>query len=142
MTAIMPRFVLLRHECPPPSKKPKHEKPSHWDFMLESGGVLRTWELRELPAAWAELLGKTSTSTTVAAVPLPDHRLDYLDYEGPLSGDRGSVRRCDRGTYELLEETPDHLLVQLEGELLGGTAHLTLQGPPFTLECGAHASFP
>ena len=43
----MPRFVLLHHECPP-----GYVKPSHWDFMLEFGDVLWTWELRELPAGW------------------------------------------------------------------------------------------
>ena len=32
---------------------------------------------------------------------LPDHRLAYLDYEGPISGDRGSVTRWDRGTYDV-----------------------------------------
>lgn len=129
----MPRFVLLRHECPPPSKKPKHEKPSHWDFMLEHEGVLRTWELRELPMAWAALLGESSDSAAVTAIPLPDHRLAYLDYEGPVSGDRGSVRCCDRGTFELLEETQDTLTVGLRGELLHGMVCLTCQGSGWTL---------
>ncbi len=129
----MPRFVLLHHECPP-----HYEKPSHWDFMLESDGVLRTWELRELPKAWAVLLGEVAGSATVEALPLPDHRLAYLDYEGPISGGRGSVRCCDRGTYEpfpetLGQETQDALAVELSGELLLGTVRLTCQGGEWRL---------
>ena len=48
----MPRFVLLRHECPP-----DWVKPSHWDLMLERGQVLETWQLIDLPASWAQQLG-------------------------------------------------------------------------------------
>ena len=32
----------------------------------------------------------------------PDHRRMYLDYEGEVSGQRGSVRRVDSGTYRAL----------------------------------------
>jgi len=120
----MPRFVLLRHECPP-----QFEKPSHWDFMLEWGAVLRTWELRELPRAWADLLGESSSSESsssdsVNLIPLPDHRLAYLEYEGPLTGGRGSVERCDHGTYEILGESPDQVTVHLEGKFLSGPSRL------------------
>lgn len=31
---------------------------------------------------------------------LADHRRVYLEYEGPLSGDRGEVRRVASGTFE------------------------------------------
>ena len=34
----------------------------------------------------------------VPAIPLPDHRSIYLEFEGPLSGDRGTVQQCDRGS--------------------------------------------
>ena len=124
----MPRFVLLRHECPPSAKKPQYEKPSHWDFMLEWEGVLRTWELRELPATWALRLSETAKKSTVGAFPLPDHRLAYLDYEGPVSDGRGNVRCCDRGTYELLQETSEVISVRLSGDLLRGSICLTRQG--------------
>ncbi len=30
---------------------------------------------------------------------LKDHRLEYLDYEGHISGNRGQVYRIDRGRY-------------------------------------------
>ena len=77
----MPRFVILEHDYPE----------LHWDFMLECAGALKTWRLAEPPATHGEL---------IAAVALEDHRLDYLDYEGPVSGNRGRVKRWDRGDYE------------------------------------------
>ncbi len=80
----MPRFVILEHDCP-------H---LHWDLMLEMGNALRTWRLAAPP----------TPGVFVAAVPLGDHRLHYLDYEGPVSGGRGSVRRWDQGTYDDLKD--------------------------------------
>ena len=72
----MPRYVILDHDHPS----------RHWDFMLESGGVLRTWRLLAEPTAGGP----------IAAEPLGDHRIAYLDYEGPLSGDRGGSSRAGR----------------------------------------------
>jgi hypothetical protein len=98
----MPRFVVLIHDYPG----------LHWDFMLEKEAILRTWRLARSPDA---------TGTTDAE-PLADHRLAYLDYEGPVSGNRGSVRRFDRGEYALVEETPHRIEVRLEGTVLSGRA--------------------
>ena len=81
-----------------------HDHPHlHWDFMLETGGVLKTWRLAEEPAIGA----------TTAATALPDHRIQYLDYEGPVSRNRGTVNRFDRGSYELIDtsNSPELLLV-------------------------------
>ena len=62
----MPRFVILEHDHPI----------LHWDFMLESGEVLRTWRLAAPPRPGADF----------SAAPSFDHRRVYLDYEGPISG--------------------------------------------------------
>jgi len=83
--------------------------------MIESGDVLRTWELAEEPAA----------DRRIAAEPLADHRMAYLDYEGPVAGDRGEVTRWDAGTYELSSETDENLTVKLAGTRLFGQARLT-----------------
>jgi hypothetical protein len=105
----MPRFVILRHDCPP-----GYNRGLHWDFMLEMGDVLRTWALAESPV----------TAIAIAAAALPDHRLAYLDFEGPLSGDRGSVARWDQGSYELVSRQDDEWIVELFGERLIGRATL------------------
>ncbi len=78
----MSRFVILRHELPGPERGGVH-----WDFMLEQGTVLRTWALALEP----------NSATQIAADALVDHRLAYLDYEGPISGDRGQVTQWDIG---------------------------------------------
>lgn len=99
----MPRYVILRHECPA-----DYGRPSHWDFMLESGAVLRTWALEHLPRAGEQGVAEA----------LPDHRLAYLDYEGPISRGRGAVTRWDAGTYTIVRETADELVVELHGAQL------------------------
>lgn len=119
----MPRFVLLRHQC-----LPNYVKPSHWDLMLEQGESLATWELRELPASWSRWLDieQAATRETVSAIRLPDHRLAYLDYEGPLSEDRGEVQQADVGSYELLSQQEDSLDLSLRGTKIRGRAQLSL----------------
>jgi hypothetical protein len=77
----MPRFVILEHDHPE----------LHWDLMLEAGAALRTWRLARPPQAPGEAIDATA---------LPDHRPHYLDYEGPVSGGRGTVKRWDAGWYE------------------------------------------
>src|SRR5687768_6367400 len=54
-TRGMPRFVLLYHECPP-----DYVRESHWDFMLEAAGVLRTWAVAKLPRSWRAAWEKTA----------------------------------------------------------------------------------
>lgn len=121
----MPRFVLLFHDCP--FNVPR---PSHCDLMLEAGGLLRTWVLEEMPRDWAAVAGSNTETlqlapeNTVSAERIGDHRLAYLDYEGPVSGDRGSVRRLDRGTFEVTAETDDRWEVTLAGNVLGGQISL------------------
>ena len=96
MIPSMPRFVLLYHECPA-----KYARASHWDLMLEVGESLRTWALLSCPTTGAAAQSYTaslfpacaaaSTENIVGAEPLGDHRRDYLEYEGPVSGQRGRV---------------------------------------------------
>jgi len=100
----MSRFVILTHNHPV----------LHWDFMLEQGESLRTWRLSAEPNSPGEIF----------AEPLSNHRLEYLDYEGPVSRDRGEVTQWDRGEYEVIEESPDRLSVQLHGKKLKGRTTL------------------
>jgi hypothetical protein len=70
----------------------------------------------------------------IEAVRIADHRPQYLTYEGPVPGDRGTVRRLVRGTAALLDQGPEgwRLEVCWEGAP-GGTGRqhlrLTRQGP-------------
>ena len=44
---------------------------------------------------------------------LPDHRAHYLDYEGPVLGNRGEVRRLWRCMCRLLDESATRVVVEL-----------------------------
>lgn len=96
----MPRYVILAHDWPTP----------HWDFLLEAGDVLRAWRLPAEPRA----------GTAIPAEANFDHRLLYLDYEGPVSGGRGRVTRWDAGTFEWIEDEPGRVVVELHGGKLAG----------------------
>ena len=100
----MLRFVVIEHDSP---------RGLHWDFMLETGLVLATWALRAPP----------DSSDPQVAERLPDHRLAYLEYEGPVSGDRGTVVRWAHGTYQVERQDEGTLSVilcssRLEGRVL------------------------
>ena len=97
------RFVILEHDHPF----------LHWDLLLEEESSARTWRLLRKPC-----LGEP-----IAAEPLPDHRLMYLDYEGVVSGDRGSVQRVLAGIYETMTDQKDVLALALSG---GGFAESVL----------------
>jgi hypothetical protein len=101
----MPRFVILRHDSP---------RGEHFDLMLEAGDVLKTWALPHPPEAGVEMDCEA----------LADHRLAYLDYEGPISGERGTVVRWDCGTYTLKRQEIAEWTVQLVGERLTGQVTL------------------
>lgn len=76
------RFVVLHHTG---------FGADHFDLMFErsSGGPLETFR----SPCWPIL-------SAVDLVALGDHRNAYLTYEGPVSGNRGEVRRVALGEFE------------------------------------------
>jgi hypothetical protein len=106
----MPRFVVLDHDHPWP----------HFDLMLEAGPVLWTWRL-ECPL---------EAGTEQSAERIQDHRLHYLEYEGPVSGNRGRVFRRDEGEFVWLVQEAAHLEVRMAGRRGGGTLILCQRVPP------------
>jgi hypothetical protein len=91
----MPRYVILHHDWPT----------AHFDLMLEDGPVLKTWRLNRVPITDEPELAKA----------IADHRLDYLTYEGPISGGRGTVRREESGEYRYLVTTDSEVVIMLGG---------------------------
>ncbi|HEY4232931.1 MAG TPA: DNA polymerase ligase N-terminal domain-containing protein [Lacipirellulaceae bacterium] len=128
----MPRFVLLHHECPTGDPRP-----THYDLMLEADGALRTWTIVELPCSWDATAGlSSSVGENIVAEQLPDHRLAYLDFEGPVSGGRGNVSPIDAGTLTTVSESADRWVVALIGQRIRGQlelSRLTANGPRWQL---------
>ena len=100
----MPRYVILEHDWPQ----------KHWDFMLEAGNVLQTWRLS----------GPPQPGVSIPAEKSFDHRLMYLDYEGAISGGRGSVIRWDGGNFETMIEEDNRRVIRLVGKRLQGLVEL------------------
>ena len=91
------RYVVLRHEG---------VAEPHFDFMVETspGSRLATWRLPAWPpTADAPLLR------------LGNHRTSYLTYEGPVSGDRGVVRRVASGTCQVSGTDSGQWIVRFDG---------------------------
>ena len=103
-------FVVLYHELPM-----GQARQTHWDFMIQRATALRAWALPRPPDQPGGMVAER----------LPDHRLEYLHYEGPVSGDRGWVTRWDQGTYREETAGPTHLELVLSGVRLAGRIVLT-----------------
>jgi hypothetical protein len=101
----MPRFVILTHDHPF----------VHWDLLIEAGKTAQTWRLFESPARWL-----SDPSIVIAAESIAAHRLMYLDYEGPVSRERGRVARWDHGVAEWIRRDASLVRVRLLGEILTG----------------------
>ncbi len=90
------RYVVLHHIGIP--------RP-HFDLMFEraEGSVLNTFRLPAWPLTGA-----------VTVERLADHRRDYLTHEGPLSGDRGTVKRVAGGAFHFQSQSEDALILDLD----------------------------
>lgn len=107
------RFVILHHTG---------HGPEHWDLLLEEEtAVLATWQCPANPCA-------LPPGGSFLCRKLPDHRLAYLTYEGPVRRNRGRVRRTQEGEYELLASAENIRTVRLREE--GGTFSAVLQLQP------------
>lgn len=82
--------------------------PEHYDILFETSPTARLATFRS--PTWP------LTVRTVLER-LPDHRRDYLLYEGPVSNNRGHVRRVASGTasHKLWSQT--HIMLTLEPEI-------------------------
>jgi hypothetical protein len=91
------RFVVLHHT---------NIAQPHFDLMLEfeSNSPLATWRCQHWPPHASEVF-----------TPLGDHRRDYLDYQGPVSNNRGNVSRVGSGKIISLQADGQIWQVELPG---------------------------
>ncbi len=97
------RFVILHH---------RQRDGEHWDFMIEQADALATWRLEREPLA--------CDGETIPAERIADHRKAYLEYEGPVSRDRGEVSRIESGGCEILSNAGGVWRLRLDGGRLRG----------------------
>ena len=97
------RFVILRHDV---GKRLARTDHLHFDWMFQVGDVLRTWATKPVD--------DFSADHNLAADRLPDHRLQYLGFEGEIDGDRGWVSRVVAGEYNLLNDDAGLFAAELQ----------------------------
>ncbi len=115
----MPRFVVQQHF--------RSNEDYHFDLMLEAADALIAFSCGAAPDDVKQL--------PCLVRQIQDHRVEYLSYQGEISGGRGWCEIHDRGTFEWVEpETVadaadasllDRLVVRLDGRKARGTYRLT-----------------
>lgn len=94
-------MVLLLHEG---------HGATHIDFLIErDGGPLVTFRA---PVGLSLLL-EDGREAAFDAERLPEHRRVYLDYEGPISNNRGSVRHVATLLLDSFSESPTGLTLRV-----------------------------
>lgn len=100
-----PRMVVLLHTLPDGS--------SHFDWMIQGPQRIPAPPSPEdrclitfRTAVRPDLAPFQQPDGAFEAQRLADHRRAYLDFEGPLSGNRGHVQRLASGTVEALLNEP------------------------------------
>jgi hypothetical protein len=98
------QFVVLHHQFATNSNRK-----SHWDLLLEQPNPenteLLTFEVSEPPQNWEK---------TTSAKQLPDHRPLYLTFEGPISGNRGTVSQVLNGAVQWVTFSKELLVLNLQ----------------------------
>ena len=114
MTAPSPatgRYVILWHQVSEsggsPAECKRGSRGDHYDWMFEAQGNLLTWA--------SPRISPPDRPLVAAAIALAPHRLAYLDYEGAISGGRGTVRRVEHGVYRRLLAADDRFECTLHG---------------------------
>lgn len=97
------RSVVLVHV--PGTANREHGDHFDWLIEMEPDGPLFAFRTNIRPDVVSGCHG-----LSFAAQRLPDHRRKYLEYEGPIAGNRGVVTRCAEGQV-LLGEMGDGVCV-------------------------------
>lgn len=100
-----PVYVIQEH----------HATRLHWDLRFEFDNTLKSWALPKGPP--------TKIDQKRLAISVPDHPIEYALFEGRIpEGDYGAglVTTWDIGTFEILEQEKNRLVIRIAGKKLEG----------------------
>jgi hypothetical protein len=100
------RFVIQHHL----------EKNEHYDLMVELEKSDKLLTIKISPQDLDLLL----KSNKITAERLPGHRKEYLNYEGQVSGGRGTVKIFDSGKCKTVLYSEDRFEFELSGKKIAG----------------------
>jgi hypothetical protein len=114
------RCVILEHS---------HHGGRHFDWLFEHPA----WPVGAAAPLWAGRIARPprcwpGSTARLLVQPLAAHRRRYLDYQGPLSRDRGVVRRVDRGWVTALLWRESRAVLRLD--LAGWRGRVELRALP------------
>lgn len=105
-------------KVPSPDSPPIHGNPRRYVVLHHTGIAEPHFDLLIDWRDDAPLLAARCSTWPIGAAAvltrIPDHRRLYLQYEGPVSGNRGQVRRVAEGTCTLEVDRADSSLVRLD----------------------------
>lgn len=99
------RFVVHEHEA----------TRLHWDFRLESDGVLKSWTVPIRPPI--------KPGVRRLAIEVEDHDLNHLSFEGTIPEGQygaGIVKIWDIGEYAIDSMTPMKIVIRMFGKKMKG----------------------
>lgn len=101
------RFSIRSHIVPVDS-----DRQDHWDFFLESDQRLLSWEIQPF---------ENNLPAQIQATRRKDHRIKYLDYQGPISKDRGILYAIDLGALHWETLSEDLVSGTISGKIFNGS---------------------
>lgn len=111
------RYVVLFHRWGADRRRREEDQTGtekrgdHFDWMFEGESGLQTWSTRRAL--------RRDDDDAIEATELQLHRTAYLEYEGPVSGDRGTVRRVEAGRFRFRHRSEDRWELDVQGDRVG-----------------------
>jgi hypothetical protein len=99
------KFIIFYHY--------KIEEP-HYDLMIESEDLLDSWRIPEMN------LESLLNGEVIEITSIHSHNKKYLDYEGELSSEKGSVEIYDKGATTYTNFDSPEFEVLIFGSILTG----------------------
>lgn len=103
------RFAILAHRI---------NESVHWDLLLElpERDGLAAWRIHRPPEQWPHThQDPAAPDSWLTVEELAPHRKVYLTYEGPVSGNRGTVEQVDGGRLTIHRYAEQSVTVTIEG---------------------------